>query len=227
MIFRCGRLLSAIVLIVISFFSPAPASLSAADLPDRGTSSPPLPAITVSGVANLIRVPLLRQDTGYTCGVASLQSIFAYYGQDYRADKLARALKTTAQNGTDYRDIIRVAVSNGYSAQKYTGMSVDQLKGFIDAQTPVLLVIQAWPEKPVDWSQDWKDGHYVVAIGYDNDNIYFMDPATIGNYTYIPVDEFLVRWHDKDQRGKKLINFGIVIDGKEPVYDPEQIKPLD
>jgi len=58
-------------------------------------------------------------------------------------------------------------------------------------------------QNPSDWSQDWEDGHYVVGIGYDSNNIYFMDPATMGNYTYIPVDEFLARWHDKDQRGKK------------------------
>lgn len=221
------RLLSAALLIVVFFCFPAPQYLSAADSPDRGASSRPAPGITVNGVANLIRVPLIRQSTGFTCGVASLQSIFGYYGQDYRGDKLASALKTTSQNGTDYRDIIRVALINGYRAQKYDGMTVDQLKAYIDAQTPVLLVIQAWPGKTVDWSKDWKDGHYVVAIGYDSDNIYFMDPATMGNYTYIPVDEFLARWHDKDQRGKKLINFGIVIDGKDPAYDPEQIKPLD
>jgi predicted double-glycine peptidase len=227
MIFRCERLLSAILLIVVSSFFPVPESLSAAGSPDVGASSQPAPAITVSGVSNLIRIPLIRQNTAFTCGVSSLESIFAYYGQDYRADKLARALRTTPEFGTGYKDIIRVARNNGYHVQQYSAMTVDQLKAFIDAQTPVLLLIQAWPEKPVDWSQDWKDGHYVVAIGYDEDNIYFMDPATIGNYTYIPVDEFLSRWHDEDRPGVKLINFGIVIDGKEPVYDPDQIKSLD
>jgi predicted double-glycine peptidase len=221
------RLLFAVLLAVICSFTLATGSPSAG-LAERGASSSVLPDLTVSAVANLIRVPLVRQYTGYTCGVSSLESIFAYYGQDYRGDKLARALKTTPENGTDYRDIIRVAVTNGYRVQTFNGMTIDQLKEFIDLQTPVLLAIQAWPEKPVpDWSQDWKDGHYVVAIGYDSDNVYFMDPATIGNYTYIPVDEFLARWHDKDQRGQKLINFGVVIDGKEPAYDPDQIKPLD
>jgi predicted double-glycine peptidase len=227
MIFCSGRLLSAILPIVISSFFLAPGSLWAADLPDMGASSPPLAAPMVSGVANLIPVPLIRQNTGSTCGVSALESIFAYYGQDFRADKLAKALKTTPENGTDYRNIVRVAARNRYNVQTYNPMTIDQLKAYIDARTPVLLTIQAWPEKPVDWSRDWKDGHYVVAIGYDDDNFYFMDPATIGNYTYIPADEFLARWHDEDQRKKKLINFGIVIGGKEPVYDPQQIKPLD
>jgi hypothetical protein len=39
-------------------------------------------------------------------------------------------------------------------------------------------------------------------------------PSTLGNYTCIPVEEFLDRWHDRDQRGRELIHFGIVIDGK-------------
>jgi hypothetical protein len=54
-----------------------------------------------------------------------------------------------------------------------------------------------------------------------------MDPATIGNYTYIPIPEFLDRWHDQDRPRKKLYNFGIVIDGKPPAYDPEEIKRMN
>jgi predicted double-glycine peptidase len=227
MAFHRGRLLPGILLVVISSSVLTAGSLSAGSA-DRGAPSLAFPAITTSDVANLIRVPLIRQYTDYTCGVAALESIFAYYGQDFRGDKLAEALRTTPQNGTAYRDIIRAALSNGYNVRKYDPMTIDQLKAFINLRTPVLLLIQAWPEKPVeDWWDDWEDGHYVVAIGYDIDNVYFMDPATTGNYTYIPVHEFLARWHDVDPGGEKLINFGIVIDRKEPVYNPDQIKPLD
>ena len=128
MIFRCGRLLSAILLMVISSFFLASGSLWAADLPYMGTYSSPLAAPTVSGAANLIPVPLIRQNTGSTCGVSALESIFAYYGQDFRADKLARALKTTPENGTDYRNIVRVATRNRYNVQTYNPMTIDQLK---------------------------------------------------------------------------------------------------
>jgi len=69
--------------------------------------------------------------------------------------------------------------------------------------------------------------HYVVAVGYDQDNIYFMDPATIGNYTYFPIPEFLERWHDQDRPRQKLYNFGMVIDGKPPAYDPDEIKRMN
>ena len=227
MISRCGRLLSAALLIVIFFFSRRLGSLWAAGLPDTRASSPPARGSTVSGVANLIRYPANPAD--YRVYLRSLSAPIHF--RLLWAGFSRRQARERTENDTAERyglpGIVRVAVINRYNAQTYNRMTIDQLKAYIDAQTPVLLTIQAWPEKTVDWSQDWKDGHYVVAIGYDSDNIYFMDPATIGNYTYIPVDEFLARWHDKDQRKKKLINFGIVIDGKEPAYDPEQIKPLD
>lgn len=42
------------------------------------------------------------------------------------------------------------------------------------------------------------------------DNIYFMDPSTLANYTYVPIDEFLDRWHDWDG-DKKVRHLGIAI----------------
>ena len=52
-------------------------------------------------------------------------------------------------------------------------------------------------------------------------------PATIGNYTYIPIPEFLERWHDQDRPRQKLYNFGMVIDGKPFAYDPDEIKRMN
>lgn len=43
--------------------------------------------------SNLIKVPMLRQSTDFTCGVSALQSVFAYFGDDYREDQLAKELK--------------------------------------------------------------------------------------------------------------------------------------
>jgi len=117
-------------LVVVSSFSPVPGSLSAADLPGRDTSSSPVLPVTVNEVANLIRVPLIRQYTGFTCGVSALQSIFGYYGQDFRGDKLAKALKTTPENGTDYRDIIRVALNKATVYRSSTQWTMEQLPNF-------------------------------------------------------------------------------------------------
>ncbi|PJD93703.1 MAG: hypothetical protein CK425_12500 [Parachlamydia sp.] len=179
-----------------------------------------------SEVKNLIPVPLTRQSTDYTCGVSVLQSLLAYYGDDIREDNLAKALGAASESGTDYKSSIEYAKSKGYEVMVYNNMTLDQLQESIAKGQPVICAIQAWADTPANYDKDWEDGHYVIAVGYDKERVYFMDPSTLGNYTYIPIPEFLQRWHDIDQRGIKLIHFGIVITKNKPVYNPENITYL-
>ena len=72
--------------------------------------------------------------------------------------------------------------------------------------------------------------HFRV-VGFDRKYLYFMDPSTLGNYAFIPIPEFLARWHDYyiDEEGRKitLVHFGLVFSGKsKPVYDPEARMPM-
>jgi predicted double-glycine peptidase len=78
---------------------------------------------------------------------------------------------------------------------------------------------------PAVYATGYDEGHYVVAVGYDSQNFYFMDPATLGNYTYIPTAEFASRWHDSDQVGKKLEHFGIVYAGT-PDYNQDAVPKM-
>jgi len=45
-------------------------------------------------------------------------------------------------------------------------MTLNDIRNFIDNGIPIIVLIQAWAESLVDYSQDWEDGHYAVAIGY-------------------------------------------------------------
>ncbi len=74
-----------------------------------------------------------------------------------------------------------------------------------------MLLIQAWGENGVDYATDWKDSHYVIACGYDENRIYFMDPYTLGYYTYISTSELLKRWHVPDARLGRSDCGGLVI----------------
>ena len=174
-----------------------------------------------------IEVPLCRQAADYTCGIASLQSLLGYYGADVRQDVLAKKCKSKRSTGTRYENIIKCAESFGLIMLSETDMTVEQLKSLIDESKPVIVVIQAWSDDPeTSWDEDWDDGHYVVAVGYDDLNIYFMDPSTLGNYTYIPLDEFLNRWHDKSKK-EVLDHFGMYSTNGTPSYNPKEIKKLD
>ena len=177
---------------------------------------------------NIIRVPTCRQSFDYTCGVASLQSIMRYYGDEIREDSLSKELGATPEDGTECVKIAQVAKDKGYQVDMKTEADIGDLKRSIDKGIPSIVAIQAWNDDPKkDDSNDWEDGHYAVAIGYDSKNIYFMDPSTLGNYTYIPCDEFLKRWHDED-KGKKYTQTMISISkSTPPAYKPTAIPKLD
>ena len=172
-------------------------------------------------------MPLAYQCYDYTCGVGALQSLFYYYGKDLRHDELVKALEPDPIKGTNYRRMVEFARSLGFQVDVLTQMSLEELKKLIDDRKPIIVLIQAWPDSLVKWSESWDEGHYAVAIGYDERNIYFMDPSTLGHYTFIPVPEFLDRWHDKDDQ-EKLIHFGMVITRERATpYNPDMIKRLE
>lgn len=169
--------------------------------------------------SNLLQLPLTRQATDYTCGVAALQSIFAYYGDEFTEMPLAKSLKCNFKFGTAYKSIESYAKQQGYSVEIHKDMTLEQLKQLIDKRLPVLCLVQAWAAVPTDYRTEWKDGHYVVAVGYDEKNIFFMDPSTLGDFSYIPLDEFVERWHDTDGH-ERLHHFGMVIQKDKVKFEP-------
>jgi predicted double-glycine peptidase len=176
----------------------------------------------------LIKVPLTRQATDYTCGAAATQSVIGYYGDNVREAALATQLKTNSKIGTAYRNIEAYAKRHGYECKVYKNSTLPALEKMVDSGTPVMCLIQAWPERKVDFGKDWDDGHWVVAVGHDANNMYFMDPCTLGKYTFIPRDEFLRRWHDTDGK-EKLTHFAMTLVKRsaKTTHDPDEIVPME
>ena len=187
-----------------------------------------IPKNTSDNNIHFIRVPLCKQETEYTCGIACLQSILGCFGMDYRQDILAKKLQSKPIYGTDYRKIISFAQQLGFQAYFIEGMSIHKLKQFINEGITPLLLIEAWADAGVDYTSDWSDGHYVITCGYDTNRIYFMDPWTLGHYTYIPIDELKMRWHSIDKFGRKYYQSGLIIkkDHCKISYDPHKVKYL-
>jgi predicted double-glycine peptidase len=174
-------------------------------------------------VSHFIRVPLTRQSRDYTCGVAALQSVLYYYGEEFREDELVQKLQPTPEKGTKYTRMVSFAKSLNFHVEIFTGMTLTELQKWIDEKKPVIVAIQAWAEKPVNYVRDWDDGHYVVAIGYDQHNLYFMDPSILGHYAYLPTSEFINRWHDRSEQ-IVLNQFGMIISRGPPTYHYDEIK---
>ncbi len=175
-----------------------------------------------------ISIPLCRQETEYTCGVACVQSILKCYGLEYTQDVLAEKMHTKPVLGTDYRDILHFIQEIGFQGNLFQYMNIEHLKSMIRKGITPVLLIQAWAEEGTSYVTDWSDSHYVIACGYDQDNIIVMDPYTLGNYTYIPANELIDRWHVADQYGCRYFNSGLLIKNESApyIYDPCKVKYL-
>lgn len=178
---------------------------------------------------NVIKIPICVQSANYTCGEACLKAIFQYYDIYYWEDQLVKDLETDVKLGADYIKIAEFAKKKGFNVKYKQGMTLKELKGELKKGNPVIVDMQAWSDKPDNYENNWLDSHYSVAIGYDKERIFFMDPVVLGNYTYIPNDEFLIRWHDTDtyRNNAPINNLGIVISKKgKRKFNPDEVVKL-
>lgn len=145
-------------------------------------------------------VPLVRQQTGYSCGPAALLAILKYFGVFAGTEQqLYGIVNTSPEEGTLPEDLATGARHFGLSAVVESAMTVERLRTVLAAGRLVILEFQAWRDAEratVPWRDTWTDGHYAVLIGMDAWFAYFMDPSTDGAYTFVPLPELVERWHD-------------------------------
>lgn len=165
----------------------------------------------------LLTFPDTRQYSNFDCGAAATQSVAYYYGREFREDRLVKILKADPEVGVASGDIIKFFVGLGGFYVHAARMTLDEVKGWLDRKVPVILLIQAWGEPGVDYSIGLEDGHWVVAIGYDDTRMFFDDPSLLDNRGFIPFKELEVRWHAADK--VYLDHYGIAIYGPKPTYD--------
>jgi len=198
----------------VPLFKSGPAPLSVTSPP--AVSPPSLPSLLAS-------VPDVRQSTGYTCGAAALQAVLAYWGMEEREDRLAARLHSTPEAGTHPLDIVRVAREFGLTADLREGLELTDLDAALASRTTVIVDLQAWRDRAdLPWAETWDDGHYMVLIGADRDNLYFEDPSLLGSRGTIPRSEFIDRWHDYegepplDPTDRKYVRMAIFLRGSRP-----------
>jgi hypothetical protein len=174
----------------------------------------------------LMEFPELRQSRNYDCGASALQACLFYYGQEVREDDLIKELHVDPNIGAEPAEIIRVAIKYGITPIEVDNMTIDDLKIYVDRGVPVMMMVQAWPDEPVDWENEWDWAHWVVAIGYDDKNIYFEDPASFKR-TVLSYGELEKRWHAYLDQENKSYHYGIVMVGDEIGYKHTNVEHMD
>jgi len=180
---------------------------------------------------NRIRIldfPNTRQSYDYSCGPGAVQAVMAYYGKDFREPVLIDLLKTDKNDGTYVKDIVKFFNSQGLLVEAKQDMSKSDLFSYIDKNIPVIVLIQAWGNE-TDFNNHykncWNDGHFVVVIGYTGKDIICSDPALFKT-GYMPIQEFLDRWHDYDEGETKTYRLGLAIYGKEPAFVKKNLERI-
>lgn len=178
--------------------------------PPNQLPQPPLPMSQIKIGSIKVNVPPETQEDDFDCGPTALEAILKHYGENISHDEIVKETDADPENGTPPQNLANVAKEHGLEAIAMHNMSIQNLKDQLDMHHPVILAIQAWGNNMSDYAQ-LESGHYVVAIGYDDKNIYFQDPSLRGSRGHIPIDELERRWIDIDGDGNRYDHFGLVI----------------
>ena len=147
--------------------------------------------------APIIGVHPTLQNLPNNCGGACLDTVLKYYGVDRTEDQVDDLCGLTDE-GVDADMIVKVAKEFGLDSQVIPNCDFATLKNFLKRGTPVIMPIVAWGKHgKKDYSKD-DDGHYVVAVGYDETRLYIIDPCVPKGRSFIDWYEFGHRWHDCD-----------------------------
>lgn len=196
---------------------------------DFPRSYPPKITIEHSQGVNLVPqeyiqgIPDVRQMDTSACGAASFQGVVNYFGFDARQLELEKILGTN-DDGTNPLHIFAALKKLGLAVTYEENMTIDQLKKHIQNKDVVMIEYQAWPDTQIkDYANDWEDGHFSIAVGYNDQVLFIEDPSLLGTVGYVSWKEFAARWHDYDMTDGKRVNnvhLGIVVRGKRFVQPP-------
>ncbi|HVC95256.1 MAG TPA: C39 family peptidase [Pirellulales bacterium] len=148
-----------------------------------------------------IPIPTVAQPDESSCGAAALMSVCRYFGVGPDSiDEYVDALGTNERTGTYYKDIVAYARRMGLDASSEFDMTAEQLQDLVGKRIPVICSIQAHASDPsvYDDPDSNDDGHYVVAVGFDRDNVYFMDPSIKDRRGFLSWRDFEKRWHENE-----------------------------
>lgn len=164
-----------------------------------------------------VALPDVAQAHDHTCGAAALMTVCKYYGLGPNRERdLVRDLDMDPRVGSHSFQLKRAAEQYGLRTAERQPMSLARLKFHLNQRQPVLLMIQAGGDAhragvTKNYANEWRDGHWVVAIGYDRSGVFLEDPSMEGVRGYLTYEELLKRWHDVGPRGKRLYQYGLVV----------------
>jgi predicted double-glycine peptidase len=165
-----------------------------------------------------IRVPVpdTLQETDYTCGASALQAVCKFFGVGPVTEREFVQHMGMSRSGSDPEHLMRAVRRYRLDHEEFHQMSREQLKICLDEFRPVILMLQAWGTTEAEnarrtYRRRWEDGHWVVAIGYDQHGVYFEDPSIFDARGFLTYDELDARWHDWGANREHVEHYGLAV----------------
>ena len=140
-----------------------------------------------------------KQRTIYTCGPASLRTIFYFYGIRVSEQELVN-MADIGEEGTSEYQMRKLSHEYGFTFFGRANGRLKEVAKFIERGIPILICYQD------HGAANGENGHYAVLTGVDKDWVEIADPA---NHQGTPVahskrmskDNFLKRWFEDEVSG--------------------------
>src|SRR5262249_50315983 len=143
--------------------------------------------------------------------------------------ELMRLMGTNEEVGTWPENIVRGVQAVGLEAEVRENLTLDDLQRVTDTGAPVIVVGQFWIShresgaRP-DASREWNNGHYVVVLGVDDENVYYQDPYLRMGKAFTTRAAFRQRWHQimggAASGNRKMMQLAVFVRGKQRAAQP-------
>jgi len=132
----------------------------------------------------------------FDCGVNVAWSVLKYSKIKVTYENVLQTSKVCPVNGLKPSKLMTLLGKYGLTAVCENNKNIRFLKSQINANKPVIVLIQSRKEYKKRWSNSWIHGHYVVVIGCGTNRIFVYDPQMGGNIKIFTHKQFYNRWHD-------------------------------
>lgn len=157
-----------------------------------------------------------KQLLSYTCGVASLRTIFYFYKKNISEQELINK-GNVKKEGLSHYQMRKLSRLYDFKCYTKSNASVKDLEYWLEQDIPVIVNYQD-SESP----NNGYNGHYAVLYGYDDNWFYIADPA---NYyegdgkkfaanRKIERSNFISRWWDVEENEDESRKWFMIIRSK-------------
>jgi SPP1 gp7 family putative phage head morphogenesis protein len=181
----------------------------------------------------ILEVPDIRQRDHYSCGAAAAMAVGKYFGVGPKSlTEWKHELGTVIEESTHPSAIVKYFLKLGLDVDAREGMTLDDLKIYIDEGMPIICPVQDYgPFVPA--KAKFAYGHYLTVIGVaggyvfcqdsSEDNV-IADSGSVQKPGRVMIDQndWMDLWHDKDVEGNKFIQYGIAVRGRTLNYAEDQ-----